>query len=163
MLNFEMAGETGTNLTRRDALRRGTLLGAGAVWAAPAVRSLTMSSTFAAATSPVVGEEVEATTTTGETPTTAGETPTTAGETPTTAGETPTTVETEVEGIVVTQPPGSDPQGPGIPVVSGDDLPLTGIEARDAALLGTGLLAVGAALVQATKKDRAVADAPESE
>jgi hypothetical protein len=153
-----MAGDMGTNLTRRDALRRGTLLGAGAVWAAPAVRSLTMSSTFAAATSPVViGEEVEGTTTT------AGETPTTAGETPTTAGATPTTVETEVEGIVVTQPPGSDPQGPGIPVVSGDNLPLTGIEARDAALLGTGLLAVGAALVQATKKDRTVVDAPESE
>lgn len=141
----------GTNLTRRDALRRGTLLGAGAVWAVPAVRSLTMSSNFAAATSPVViGEEVETTTTT-------------VGETPTTAGATPTTVEAEVEGIVVTQPPGSDPQGPGIPVVSGDNLPLTGIEARDAALLGTGLLAVGAALVQATKKDRSAADAPKSE
>jgi hypothetical protein len=146
-----MAGEMGTNLTRRDALRRGTLLGAGAVWAAPAVRSLTMSSTFAAATSPaVIGEEVEGTTTT-------------AGETPTTAAGTPTTVETEVEGIVVTQPPGSDPQGPGIPVVSGDNLPLTGIEARDAALLGTGLLGVGAALVQATKKDRAATDAPKSD
>lgn len=110
-----------------------------------------MSSTFAAATSPVViGEEVDATTTT-------------ASETPTTAGATSTTVETEVEGIVVTQPPGSDPQGPGIPVVSGDNLPLTGLEAREAALLGTGLLAVGAALVQATKKDRAAADAPKSQ
>lgn len=148
---LQMAGEMGTNLTRRDALRRGTLLGAGAVWAAPAVRTLTMSSTFAAATSPaVIGEEVEGTTTT-------------AGETPTTAAGTPTTVETEVEGIVVTQPPGSDPQGPGIPVVSGDNLPLTGIEARDAALLGTGLLGVGAALVQATKKDRTAADASKSD
>jgi hypothetical protein len=122
-----------------------------------------MSSNFAAATSPVViGEEVT-TTTAGETPTTAGETPTTSGETPTTAGATPTTVETEVEGIIVTQPPGGDSQGPGIPVVSGDNLPLTGLEARDAALLGTGLLAVGAALVQATKKDRAAVDAPKSE
>ena len=152
-----MAGDMGTNLTRRDALRRGTLLGAGAVWAAPAVRTLTMSSNVAAATSPVVGEEVEGTTTT------LGETPTTSGETPTTSGATPTTVGTDVEGIVVTQPPGSDPQGPGIPVVSGDNLPLTGIEAREAALLGTGLLAVGAALVQATKKDRTAVDPPKSE
>jgi hypothetical protein len=158
MLCSEMAGEMGTNLTRRDALRRGTLLGAGAVWATPAVRSLTMSSNFAAATSPVViGEEVEAT------PTTTGETLTTAGETPTSAGAPPTTDDAKVEGIVVTQPPGSDPQGPGIPVVSGDNLPLTGIEARDAALLGTGLLAVGAALVQATKKDRTAVDVPKSD
>jgi len=162
-----MAGDMGTNLTRRDALRRGTLLGAGAVWAAPAVRTLTMSSNFAAATSPVVGgEEVETTTTTvGETPTTTGQTPTTAGETPTTAGQSPATtaqtpttagastgtIPTEVEGVVVTQAPGGSPQGP--PIVSADQLPLTGVEARGGAVLGAGLLAVGAAIVAATKED----------
>lgn len=112
----------GTDLTRREALRRGTLLGTGAIWAAPAVRSLTMSSNFAAATSPVVaGEEIEATTS--------------------------TTIPTEVEGIVV----------------SGGQLPFTGVEARNAAVLGAGLLAAGATIVHATKKDRPVGDQPESE
>jgi hypothetical protein len=100
----------------------------------------------------VIGDE--------ETTTTLGDTPTTAGETPTTVGGAPTTVESEVAGVVVTQPSGSNPQGPGLPVIAGDDLPLTGMEARGAAVLGTGLLAVGAALVQATRKDRTAADAP---
>ena len=112
-----------------------------------------MSSTLAAATSPVVGgNETSSTTTTVQT-----------GTTPPGGGQTTSTVETEVEGIVVTQPPGSDSQGPGIPVVSGDNLPLTGIDAREAALVGTGLLAVGAALVQATKKVRSAVDAPKSD
>ncbi len=128
-----MAGEMGTNLTRRDALRRGTLLGAGVVWAAPAVRTMTMSSNFAAATSPVVDDnQVEVT----------------------------TTEAADVEGIVVTQP-GTPQVTSGAAQVSGGQLPFTGIEAGEAALLGAGMLAVGAAIVSATKQDRQTAEPSE--
>lgn len=163
---FVMAGDMGTNLTRRDALRRGTLLGAGVVWAAPAVRTLTMSSNFAAATSPVVDdEEVEVSPTTAE-----GTASTTAEETTPPAGGPNATDDdddtTEVSGIVVSQP-GAPQVSSGAPQVSGGQiqvasgqLPLTGIEAGEAALLGAGLLAVGAAIVRATKQ---AVEPPESE
>jgi hypothetical protein len=140
-----MAGEVGTNLTRRDALRRGTLLGAGVVWAAPAVRTLTMSSNFAAATSPVVDdEEVEGSSTTATTADGPG-------------GSADTTQpgddddNTGVSGVVVSQP-GSPQVSSGTPMVSGGQLPFTGIEAGEAALIGAGMLAVGAAVVRATKQ-----------
>lgn len=157
---FVMAGDSGTNLTRRDALRRGTLLGAGVVWAAPAVRTLTMSSNFAAATSPVVDDEEDEVLTTGS----EGTTPTTADGASTTAGGPNDDDITEVSGIVVSQP-GAPQVGSGqvsggqIQVVSGQ-LPLTGIEAGEGALLGAGLLAVGAAIVRANKQ---AVEPPESE
>lgn len=161
-----MAGDMGTNLTRRDALRRGTLLGAGVVWAAPAVRTLTMSSNFAAATSPVVDDEeveVSPTTAEGTTSTTAEETTPPAGG-PNDTGDDDDT--TGVSGIVVSQP-GAPQVSSGAPQVSGGQvqvasgqLPLTGIEAGEAALLGAGLLAVGAAIVRATKQ---AVEPPESE
>jgi len=154
-----MAGDMGTNLTRRDALRRGTLLGAGVVWAAPAVRSLTMSSNFAAATSPVVDdEEVEVSPTTAE-----GTTSTTAEETTPPAGGPSDTGDdddiTEVSGIVVSQPGAAQVSGGQVQVASGQ-LPLTGIEAGEAVLLGAGLLAVGGAIARATKQ---AVEPPESE
>lgn len=153
-----MAGDTGTNLTRRDALRRGTLLGAGVVWAAPAVRTLTMSSNFAAATSPVVDDEEDVVPTTGSEGTTDGATTTAGGP-----NDDDDDI-TEVSGIVVSQP-GAPQVGSGqvsggqVQVVSGQ-LPLTGIEAGEGALLGAGLLAVGAAIIRATKQG---VEPPESE
>lgn len=43
-------------LTRREALKKGTLLGVGAIWMAPAAHTLQMSKQFAATTSGPSGE-----------------------------------------------------------------------------------------------------------
>ncbi len=59
---------------------------------------------------------------------------------------TTTTVPTEVGGISVTKPDPSQVQASG-------ELPLTGLEVGDTAILGAGLMAAGAALIRATKPD----------
>jgi len=163
-----MAGDMGTNstefvisgVTRREALRRGTLLGAGAVWAAPAVRSLTMSQNFATATSPFVDdEEVEKPGIPEEPPGTTEEQPpgggtstkppdtTVGGEVVTKDDEPKTSNPDEVKGIQVSRPGVNQAQ------VQAGELPLTGIEAVDAAVLGAGLAAAGAAILKATQPD----------
>ena len=47
--------ESERGLTRREALKRGAVLGAGVIWATPVVQSLAMSPAMAQTTSPVPG------------------------------------------------------------------------------------------------------------
>lgn len=47
--------EVERGLTRREALKRGAVLGAGVIWATPVVQSLAMSPALAQTTSPVPG------------------------------------------------------------------------------------------------------------
>lgn len=50
--------ETGRGITRREALKRGTVLGLGLVWVTPEMSSFRMTAQFAEATSPVPETEV---------------------------------------------------------------------------------------------------------
>jgi hypothetical protein len=54
--------ETGRGITRREALKRGTVLGLGLVWVTPEMSSFRMTAQFAEATSPVPEAEVSDTT-----------------------------------------------------------------------------------------------------
>jgi hypothetical protein len=56
------ADETGRGITRREALKRGTVLGLGLVWVTPEMSSFRMTAQFAEATSPVPEAEVSDTT-----------------------------------------------------------------------------------------------------
>lgn len=60
--DWEEAGatpdEAGRGITRRDALKRGTLLGLGLVWVTPQMSSYAMTAQLAQATSPVPEPEV---------------------------------------------------------------------------------------------------------
>jgi LPXTG-motif cell wall-anchored protein len=118
---FGVADPSPSGLTRREALRRGAFLGAGAVWTIPTVRTLTMSSTYAAV--PSGGVEPE------ETPP------------PEDNGPPPP----EVGGIQVTNPRTNQVQ---------DQLPLTGIDAAQTAMIGSGMVAAGAALLRASRRQR---------
>jgi hypothetical protein len=108
-----------SGLTRREALRRGAFLGAGAVWTIPTVRTLTMSSNYAAV--PSGGVEPEET------------------RPPQDDGQP------VVGGIQVTNPGTNQVQ---------DQLPLTGIDVAQTAVIGSGMVAAGAALLRASRRRR---------
>ena len=54
--------EASSGITRREALKRGTMLGLGLVWVTPEMSSFRMTAQFAEATSPVPETEVSDTT-----------------------------------------------------------------------------------------------------
>lgn len=160
-------------LTRRQALRKGTLLGAGAVWAAPAVRTLTMSSNFAAATSPIV--DPGDTETPPKNPPTDGpgdsEDPTVNPTEPPTEVDDNEVDDKEVDDNEVDNEVGDNEVESDSPVVGGiqvtnpganqvqsGELPLTGLDVGDTAVLAAGLMAAGAAVLKATKPDPSVPD-----
>ncbi|HKX75292.1 MAG TPA: hypothetical protein VJR05_07865 [Acidimicrobiia bacterium] len=171
----DLMGREARGITRREALRQGTLFGAGAVWATPALSSITMSANLAAATSPTIPPPDDNTPpppddnspppdTNNPPPDTNNPPPDTNNPLPDTnnpppdTGKPPTEVEgdevttsttapTSVGGISVTQPNPSQVQ-------AGGELPLTGLEVADTAILGAGLLAAGAALLKATEPDK---------
>lgn len=72
-------GNTPREITRREALRKGSLAGLGMMWVTPAVTTIEMSAQFAQATSPVpettAPPEVESETVVNETPETTGAAP----------------------------------------------------------------------------------------
>ena len=154
-------GREARGITRREALRQGTLFGAGAVWATPALSSITMSANLAAATSPTIPPPDDNTPPPPDDNTPPPDSNTPPPDTnnpPPDTGKPPTEVEgdevttsttapTSVGGISVTQPNPSQVQ-------AGGELPLTGLEVADTAILGAGLLAAGAALLKATEPDK---------
>lgn len=115
--------ESGTGISRRDALKRGTLLGLGLVWVTPQMSSFSMTAQFAQATSPVPE--------------------TTEPE----IGDTSQKIEDEVEDVEIENEAGEIEDE----VLSGE-LPFTGLPVEQLLPLAGGALATGAAVVRAARE-----------
>lgn len=141
--------ETNQGITRRQALKRGLVIGTGVVWATPVVQVIRVSKAYAQTTSPGNGEDVGG----GRVEQPPGNGGNGNGVTPPGDGVTPPG--DEVKDVVVTQP--EDPNVPAqvapgditaqapVTETEAETLPLTGIEVLPLAALGGGLLASGAA------------------
>lgn len=169
--------EANQGVTRRQALKRGLVIGTGVVWATPMIQVIRMSEAYAQITSLGPGQKTQ--------PPGNGVAPGDGvspgnGGTPGNGGglEPPD----EVEGIVITQPPQVSSPPPqvsspppqqvapkvvtppsGVAVdVTAETLPLTGMDVAPLAALGSGLLAAGAASLKIAKQVKdAEAPAPE--
>lgn len=160
-------------LTRREALRRGTLAGLGLVWAAPSVQSINMSVQYAQATSPTpettipgngtteptTGPSTESTTGSTADSTTRATTESTTGSTTesiTPSGES-TTPETEDTTVETASPPevdaGEEEAEPeAADEVLAGELPFTGLQLEQLLPLAGGAIATGAAAVRLAKE-----------
>ncbi|MDQ1715498.1 MAG: hypothetical protein QOC60_1443 [Frankiaceae bacterium] len=169
----------GANLSRRDALKRGALVGGTLLWAVPAVQAVTMSAASAAApsggpgpenppenTKPAVTPTTEASTPT--TPTTEASTPTT--ETSTPGSPTPSVDATQTEQPIPSGPKSPEPT-PGTTVEgttaskgsTGGALPFTGGNVTTIAETGAALLALGVAATVGARRRAAATTATESD
>jgi len=160
---------SGGGLTRREALRRGSLAGLGLVWAVPRVDSITMSAQYAQATSPV-----PTATTQPENDTTQPENGTTGPENDTTQpenGTEPTTEGTPVESTSPTSDGTSEPTvketiieaSPPEGEVVADDLPFTGLPLEQLLPLAGGAIATGAAVVRLARERKVEPKSSEEE
>ncbi|MDQ1723508.1 MAG: hypothetical protein QOG52_536 [Frankiaceae bacterium] len=182
----------GANLSRRDALKRGALVGGTLLWAVPAVQAVSMTAASAAApsggpgpenppegTKPPVTPTTEATTpttptstpTTPTTPTTESTTPTT----PTTPTSTPGSPTPSVDATQTEQPipsgtkspkptPGTTVEGTTASKGStGGALPFTGGNITTIAETGAALVALGVAATVGARRRAAVATTTESD
>lgn len=156
-------------LTRREALRRGTLLGIGMVWVTPRVDSFTMASQYAQATSPVPETTIPSEDTTvpsGDTTvpsdsTTVPEVGDSTVDATTPSVDTteqtivePTTVDTGGSGSSPTSQPGGEGRRPDEiedEVLSGQ-LPFTGLPLEQLLPLAGGAVATGAAAVRLARE-----------
>ncbi|MFP4554768.1 MAG: hypothetical protein ACLFRT_13035 [Actinomycetota bacterium] len=165
---WEAAGtldEAKDGLTRREALRRGTLAGIGLVWATPQVVSYRMSAQLAQATSPVAGTTVPGATTTEPSEKTSEpeepKEPTGSTEpeiedevSPTTISKEPTE-ETVDKGpsAEATQPPAERDSSEEIKdEVLSSELPFTGLPLEQLLPLAGGAVATGAAAVRLARE-----------
>lgn len=145
------ADQGGSELSRREALRRGALAGLGLVWAPPAIQQLTLRAESAQVTSPVPEDT---------TPTTEGEgggqtTTTTTTTQPSGGGPTPQVNEppTDVGGISIQQP-NPTPQEVAAEQITADELPFTGLPADQLLPLAGGMLASGAAALHMAREKK---------
>jgi len=171
-----------SGITRREALRKGTLAGLGMVWVTPAVTSIEMTPALAQATS---GPKTDTTLPRGDTSTSnGGSSPTSnAGSTPTSSdvGNSSTSIDdkststsagvqasstaggaTSSSGAVGSQTTAGPTAGPTAApkdeVLAGD-LPFTGLPLEQLLPLAGGAVATGAAIVRAARnKDAADSD-----
>ncbi len=140
--------EVPEGLTRREALRRGTLAGIGLVWATPQVASYQMTAQLAQATSPVAGTTIPGATTEPSEKTTDPE------------------IEDEVSPTTITREPTEETVGKGPSAeatqprteresseeikdeVLASELPFTGLPLEQLLPLAGGAVATGAAAVR---------------
>lgn len=154
-----MAEETGRGITRRDALRRGSLAGLGLIWVTPQMSSFTMTAQFAQATSPVTETTQPGSQTTEATtgPTTEKTEPSTGPTTVETQPPSTESVEPTVRGTTVEPTTPSTAKGPESrseiedEVLSGQ-LPFTGLPLEQLIPLAGGTLATGAAVLRAARE-----------
>lgn len=160
--------EAKDGLTRREALRRGSLAGIGLVWATPQVASYRMTAQLAQATSPVAGTTIPGATTTEPSEKTSEpkepKEPTEPTEptnpeiqdevSPTSISEEPTE-ETVDKGPTAeaTQPPGERQSSEEIEdEVLSSELPFTGLPLEQLLPLAGGAVATGAAAVRLARE-----------
>lgn len=142
----------GSGITRREALRKGTLAGLGMVWVTTAVTSIEMSPELAQATS---GPKTSTTQPGGETSTSNGDSPSTSSSsqaTSTEAGQPSTSA--DVKSQTTSQgstAPSSGPTAAPQDEVLADNLPFTGLPLEQLLPLAGGAVATGAALVRAAR------------
>lgn len=160
-----------SGITRREALRKGTMAGLGMVWVTPAVTSIEMSPALAQATS---GPKTDTTQSQGNTSTSnGGSTPTSnGGTTPTSTdvGGTSTSIDdngtssstgvqasstgggaTSSSADVNSQTTSQGPTAAPRDEVLADDLPFTGLPLEQLLPLAGGAVATGAAIVRAAR------------
>ena len=153
-------------ITRREALRKGTLAGLGMVWVTPAVTSVEMSPALAQATS---GPETDTTQGQGNTSTSnGGTTPTSndgttattsdVGNTSSSAGAQAsstaggaTSSSQDVRSQTTAQGTTGGPTAAPETQVLADDLPFTGLPLEQLLPLAGGAVATGAAIVRAAR------------
>lgn len=141
-------------ITRRDALRRGTMAGLGLVWVTPKVASFSMTAQYAQATSPV--PETTVPENEGTDPATKD---TTEATDPSTASTDP--IDPEVEGTVIETTPTTGPEAGATQVeaqpevkdeVLSSELPFTGLPLEQLLPLAGGAIATGAAAVRMARE-----------
>lgn len=160
----------GSGITRREALRKGTLAGLGMVWVTPAVTSIEMSPELAQATS---GPKTSTTQPGGETSTSNGDNPSTSSDTRNTSTsvgnqQTSTSSSSQATSTEAGQPstsadvksqttsqgataPSSGPTTAPQDEVLADNLPFTGLPLEQLLPLAGGAVATGAALIRAAR------------
>lgn len=157
--------EAQEGLTRREALRRGTLAGIGLVWATPQVASYRMTAQLAQATSPVAGTTIPGTTEPPEKTTDpkdpkepkepkepTGSTEPTDEVSPTTISRDPTTVD-KGPSAEATQPRTERGSSEEIKdEVLSSELPFTGLPLEQLLPLAGGAVATGAAAVRLARE-----------
>lgn len=157
--------EATDGLTRREALRRGTLAGIGLVWATPQVASYRMTAQLAQATSPVAGTTIPGATTepsekTTE-PTDPKEPQEPTGSTEPTDEVSPTTISREPTQETVDKGPSAEatqprnerrPSGEIKDEVLSSELPFTGLPLEQLLPLAGGAVATGAAAVRLARE-----------
>jgi hypothetical protein len=128
-MNGDLSGEDGRSVTRRVALKRGAVVGAGLLWAVPAVQIVAMTQNSAEAASGPVSQ-----------PQPPGPKTEVLPETFTRPTPTPT-----VQGINFEQQPPSATSPTAALPFTGAAVPVTGAVAVGAGLVATGAVAVAAA------------------
>lgn len=168
--------EAPEGLTRREALRRGTLAGIGLVWATPQVSSYRMTAQLAQATSPVAGTTIPGATTEPSEKTSEPKEP----EEPTASTEpeiedevSPTTISREPTEETVDKGPSAGATQPRTEressreikdEVLASELPFTGLPLEQLLPLAGGAVATGAAAVRLARErsDRPTVEEEES-
>lgn len=158
--------EAKDGLTRREALRRGTLAGIGLVWATPQVASYRMTAHLAQATSPVAGTTIPGATTTEPPEKTSEPEEPKEPEEPT--GSTEPEIEDKVSPTTISREPTTVDKGPSAEAaqprtergssdeikdeVLSSELPFTGLPLEQLLPLAGGAVATGAAAVRLARE-----------
>lgn len=155
-----------TGITRREALRKGTLAGLGMVWVTPAVTSIEMSPALAQATSgpktdTTQGQGNTSTSNGGTTPTSnggttattsdVGNTSSSSGAQASSTGGGATSSSQDVSAQTTSQGTTGGPTAAAEDEVLADDLPFTGLPLEQLVPLAGGAIATGAAIVRAAR------------
>lgn len=152
------SGEETNGLTRREALRRGTLAGIGLVWVTPQVASYRMTAQLAQATSPVAGTTIPGATTTESKE---SQEPPSSTEPEIEDEVSPTTISREPTEDTVDKSPSAEATQPRTEressgeikdEVLASELPFTGLPLEQLLPLAGGAVATGAAAVRLARE-----------